>query len=134
MLTGFIGREKIALGALERGIRISGPPLGRPPAYVSPEKKKQATIDERIRNSIEGKFGQAKRRFSLARVMTKLSHTSETAIAISFLVINLSTWLLRVFWVFLCQFFNRTPFRASQINKTYSFADISFQQLICLRA
>jgi len=26
----------------ERGIRISGPPLGRPPAHVSKEKKKQA--------------------------------------------------------------------------------------------
>src|SRR4028118_469377 len=98
----------------ERGIRISGPPLGRPPAYVSPEKKKQARLDERIRNSIEGKFGQAKRRFSLARVMTKLSHTSETAIAISFLVMNLSTWLLRVVWAFLCQFFDKTPFLASE--------------------
>ena len=41
----------------ERGIRISGPPLGRPPANVSKETKKQAREDERIRNSIEGKFG-----------------------------------------------------------------------------
>jgi hypothetical protein len=28
----------------ERGIRISGPPLGRPPANVSKEKKKQARL------------------------------------------------------------------------------------------
>jgi transposase, IS5 family len=28
----------------ERGIRISGPPLGRPPAYVSPQTKKQALL------------------------------------------------------------------------------------------
>ena len=41
----------------ERGIRISGPPLGRPPANVSKETKKQALEDERIRNAIEGKFG-----------------------------------------------------------------------------
>jgi len=41
----------------ERGIRISGPPLGRPAANVSKETKKQAWEDERIRNSIEGKFG-----------------------------------------------------------------------------
>ena len=41
----------------EKGIRISGPPLGRPPATVSKEKKKQALSDERIRNAIEGKFG-----------------------------------------------------------------------------
>ena len=41
----------------ERGIRISGPPLGRPQANVSKEKKKQAKEDERIRQAIEGKFG-----------------------------------------------------------------------------
>ena len=46
----------------ERGIRISGPPLGRPPANISKEKKKQAVEDERVRNAIEGKFGQGKRR------------------------------------------------------------------------
>ena len=38
----------------EKGIRISGPPLGRPPAFVSNEKKKQAREDERVRNAIEG--------------------------------------------------------------------------------
>jgi IS5 family transposase len=42
---------------------------------------------------IEGKFGQAKRRFSLNRVMTKLANTSETAIAFTFLVINLEALL-----------------------------------------
>jgi len=77
----------------ERGIRMSGPPLGRPPKNVSKEDKKQASEDESIRNEIEGKFGQGKRRFSLGRVMTKLAHTSLTAIAITFLVINLSTKL-----------------------------------------
>ncbi len=85
----------------ERGIRISGPPLGRPPKNISKQKKKQAQLDERIRNSIEGKFGQAKRRFSLNRVMAKLPLTSQTAIAITFLVMNLSTLLRQV----LCLFF-----------------------------
>jgi hypothetical protein len=47
------------------------------------------------------KFGQGKRRFSLARVMAKLDNTSQTAIAIAFLVMNLSTWLRRFFCVFL---------------------------------
>ncbi len=86
----------------ERGIRISGSPLGRPPAKVSPEKKKQALEDEKIRNAIEGKFGISKRRFSLNRVMAKLPHTSQTAIAITFLVMNLSTLLRQVFCLFLC--------------------------------
>lgn len=93
----------------ERGIRISGSPLGRPPANLSREKKKQALEDERIRNAIEGKFGISKRRFSLNRVMAKLPHTSETAIAITFLVMNLST-LLRQFFVFFCAENKITPF------------------------
>ena len=94
----------------EKGIRISGPPLGRPPANVSPEKKKQALEDERIRNAIEGKFGVSKRRFSLNRVMAKLPHTSQTAIAITFLVINLSALLQQVFCLFLCFKQNNTFF------------------------
>ena len=44
----------------ERGIRLSGPPLGRRPANRSPELIKQQRQDERSRNVIEGKFGQAK--------------------------------------------------------------------------
>mgnify|MGYP003455463018 FL=1 len=61
-----------------RGIRITGIPLGRKPKVVDKEKKKQAQLDERFRSRIEGKFGEAKRRFSLGRVMTKLSETSKT--------------------------------------------------------
>ena len=41
----------------ERGIRISGSPLGRPPAVVSKSKKRQAAYDEKIRQAIEGKVG-----------------------------------------------------------------------------
>jgi len=102
----------------QRGIRISGPPLGRPPKNVSPETKKQAAYDESIRNCIEGKFGQGKRRFSLGRVMAKLPHTSLTAIAITFLVMNLSTLLLRLFCDFLCQFFRIPSFFPSLINES----------------
>ena len=80
----------------EKGIRISGVPLGRPPKKVSKEVKKQTREDEGIRNRIEGKFGQGKRRYSLNRVMAKLSETSESAIAMTFLVMNLSTLLRQV--------------------------------------
>ena len=88
----------------ERGIRISGPPLGRPPKNVSKSAKKQADLDERFRNGIEGKFGQAKRRYSLNCIMTKLSETSETSIAITFLVINLATLLRQVYCLFMSLF------------------------------
>ena len=81
----------------ERGIRISGPPLGRRPANRSPELIKQQREDERYRNAIEGKFGQAKRRFSRGRIMAKLSDTAESSIAITFLVINLEQLLQQLF-------------------------------------
>jgi transposase, IS5 family len=89
-----------------RGIRLSGPPLGRPKQdpSVQAELKQQARQDEKVRVWIEGKFGQAKRRFSLARVMAKLAHTAQSAIAITFLVLNLERWLAQLltllFWLF----------------------------------
>ena len=118
----------------ERGIRISGPPLGRPRANVSKEKKKQALEDEKIRSSIEGKFGVSKRRFSLARVMTKLANTSETAIAITFLVMNLSTWLRQVFCVVFCQESKTTPVYGFVIIKSYNLAKLRQDKLMCERA
>lgn len=81
-----------------RGIRMSGPPLGRPPRDVSPDDKKQAAADEAIRNHVEGKFGQGKRRFGLGRVMAKLSDTSAAQISLSFLVMNLEQALWRFFF------------------------------------
>jgi transposase, IS5 family len=103
----------------ERGIRISGPPLGRPPANISESNKRQALEDERIRNSIEGKFGISKRRFSLNRVMAKLPHTSETAIAITFLVMNLSVLLRQVFLSFFVLSILFSPCLRSIINSGY---------------
>ena len=118
----------------EKGIRISGPPLGRPPAKVSKEKKKQAAYDERIRNAIEGKFGQGKRRFSLNRVMAKLDNTSETVIAITFLVMNLSTWLRRVFCVFLCRTGKTTPVFEFKIISNYILRRLTQEKPILNRA
>ena len=110
----------------EKGIRISGPPLGRRPANVSKERKKQAAYDERIRNAIEGKFGQGKRRFSLARIMAKLENTSRTAIAITFLVINLSTWWRQVFCVFLCR--SGKTIAVSGFNMIGAYASVRLRQ------
>ena len=103
---------------------MSGPPLGRPPANVSKEQKRQANESERIRNSIEGKFGQGKRRFSLNRIMAKLSHTSETAIAINFLGINPSTWLWQLFLHFLCQCMSSTPFLCNYGNSNLCIKEL----------
>ena len=94
----------------EIGIRMSGVRLGRSPKNISKTIKEQARLDEGIRNSIEGKFGEAKRRFSLGRVMAKLDNTSETSIAITFLVMNLSALLRQAFWLFFCLFHNKNLF------------------------
>ena len=50
--------------------------------------QKQASENEKIRNAIEGKFGEGKRRFSIGRVMAKLADTAQTVITITFLVMN----------------------------------------------
>jgi transposase, IS5 family len=41
------------------------------------------------RNAVEGKFGEAKQRYGLGRVMTRLSVSSESVIHLIFLVTNL---------------------------------------------
>ncbi len=87
----------------KHGIRLSGPRLGSPPK-VTPENAAQlkaeanlARQDERDRIPIEGKFGQGKRKYGIGRVVTKLASTSETAIALCFLVMNLERWLSAIF-------------------------------------
>ncbi|VEN73912.1 conserved hypothetical protein [Candidatus Desulfarcum epimagneticum] len=84
-------------------IRLSGPRLGRPPKNIDPKMKRQARQDELDRIPIEGKFGQGKRRFSLSKIMSKLPGTSETAISMSFLVMNIAKWLKTALF---CLFFH----------------------------
>jgi len=86
------------------GIRLSGPALGRPPKQIDTQSEIQARQDELDRIPIEGKFGQAKRRFSLSKIMCKLAQTSETAIAITFIVLNIERWLKAIIF---CLIFRR---------------------------
>ena len=88
-----------------RGIRLSGPPLGRPKAAHKAALTRQAQADAAIRNGIEGKFGQGKRRFGWSRVMAKLAATAETSIAITVLVMNLEQ-RLRAWALFWWRFFS----------------------------
>lgn len=76
----------------ERGIRLSGKPLGRPRELTAEEKKRQRQ-DEKDRIPIEGKFGNAKRKGSLQRVMAKLAVTSRTVITIGLIALNLDALL-----------------------------------------
>jgi hypothetical protein len=75
----------------ERGIRMSGPKLGRPPKDKA--LYRQQLLEERLesgeRSAIESSFGVGKRRYSLNLVMERLQETSEVAIHVSILTMNL---------------------------------------------
>ena len=94
----------------DKGIRLSGRPLGKPQQVTASNKaqleqaRHQRRQDELDRIAIEGKFGQAKRRFTLDRVMAKLAETSEAVIMVSFIVMNLEKILSQVllFIVYVC--------------------------------
>ncbi|MDR4484878.1 MAG: transposase [Nitrospirales bacterium] len=69
-----------------KGIRLSGPPLGRPRkisetnAEHVKHAQKQDRDDATPRLAVEGKFGQDKRRFGLGRIMSNLAVTFEVMI------------------------------------------------------
>jgi IS5 family transposase len=77
------------------GIEFSGKALGRPPKLTE-EEAKQARIKCKaqagIRNGIEGKFGEGKRKYDLDLVKAKTMRTSESWIAAVFFVMNLARW------------------------------------------
>lgn len=85
------------------GIDLCGPPLGRPRkpsagnGEALKESKRQRRQDEVDRIPIEGKFGQAKRRFGLGLIQSKLASTSLASISICFIVLNLEKWLQSLF-------------------------------------
>lgn len=76
----------------EKGIRISGKPLGRP------KKEKQSAYEKRKqkkernqRNLVEAKFGQGKKAYGLKNIQAKRKDTSESWINSIFFVMNLVT-------------------------------------------
>lgn len=80
----------------EKGIRLSGPQLGRPSADQQ-EQKKIAKADTTARNAVEGKFGEGKRSYGLGRIRAHLQTTSETIIGLQLLVMNLEKRLRVLF-------------------------------------
>ena len=72
----------------EKNIRLSGKPLGRPPK-ANAEIKKQYRRDELLRIPVEGKIGNAKRKYGWDCIMSKKQTTSETTIGLIALVLNL---------------------------------------------
>lgn len=85
-----------------KGIRISGPNLGRPnkSKIIERAKKQLEYIDSGLRNGIESSYGVAKRKLGLGLIKAKLKETAESCIVLQFLVMNLERRLR----VLLCQF------------------------------
>lgn len=80
----------------EKGIRLSGPRLGRP-SDDQQERKRIAKADASARNAVEGKFGEGKRSYGLGRIRAHLQTTSETVIGLQLLVMNLEKRLRVLF-------------------------------------
>lgn len=80
----------------EKGIRLSGPQLGRP-SVDQQEQKRIAKADASARNAVEGKFGEGKRSYGLGRIRAHLQTTSETVIGLQLLVMNLEKRLRVLF-------------------------------------
>lgn len=77
------------------GIEFSGKALGRPPKLTEKEAKiahKKQKKQAGLRNQIEGKFGEGKRKYDLDLVKAKTMRTSESWIAADFLVMNIARW------------------------------------------
>jgi len=84
----------------KHGIRLLGKPLGRPGKDAAADKK-QRRKDEIDRVEAERKVSHAKGSFGLGLIRTRLKGTSETAIALSILALNiaLARRILRtLFW------------------------------------
>jgi len=96
----------------EHGIRLSGPRLGRP-GPAAKEDRRIARMDSAARNVIESPFGIGKRRYGLDRIMAKLCGTSESVIAMQFLLLNLDC-RVRALVYFLIRCLQRVLKRFSQ--------------------
>jgi len=81
----------------EKGIRIYGPPLGRPPKEdpMTSAQKYRNRKKASERNHVEGKFGQAKRGYGLNNIKARLASTSASWVQSIIFVMNL-TKLLQV--------------------------------------
>ena len=89
VLADKIYRNRVNLAfCREKGIRLSGPALGRPKKTDKPDRKQDyRDICERV--EVERKFSLAKLKCGLGKIYTRLAETTESVIAMSILMVNL---------------------------------------------
>jgi hypothetical protein len=90
----------------KRGIRLSGrrPSKDREESSAQKQMEYQDALD---RNTVEGKFGEGKRAYGLCLIRARFQQTSETVIALQFLVMNLEKILRYTFLPFFHLFVRR---------------------------
>jgi DNA-binding ferritin-like protein len=71
-----------------KGIRLSGPGLGRKSEDAKEAEKEQMYRDSCKRNAIEGDYGTEKRKYGMDRIKAKLDNTTLTAISVGNFVKN----------------------------------------------
>jgi IS5 family transposase len=120
----FRNRENLAW-CREKGIRLNGPRLGRPPKdreqYLEERKLERQESGER--NEIEGCIGVCKSRYGLDLVTTKLKHTSEVAIHAAILTRNLFKRVRALFQLLFC--------RAQRVLESWFSAKFSLSENLC---
>jgi IS5 family transposase len=94
----------------QRGIKYIGRALGRPTAE---SKQQEGLLQKEMtqRNAIEGKFGQGKNAYGLAKIKARLKDTSESWISSIYFVMN----LLKLVQVHFLSFFYKLLYRISQL-------------------
>src|SRR5699024_9936864 len=75
----------------KHGIRLTAVPKGRPPKRTARQKRRERK-EYAERNHIEGRIGNGKQAYSLNQIKAKLRETSETWIALTIFVMNLSVF------------------------------------------
>lgn len=83
----------------EHNIRLSGPPLGRPRKQDDKLLKQLTRQDSSERNTIEGRYGIAKRKYGMGRILAYLPDTAQTQVAMQILCMNVDR-RLRLFFLF----------------------------------
>lgn len=76
----------------KRGIKLSGPKLGKP-GKNRREEIRQELKEIGERNAVEGKFGNGKRKLGLGLIVAKLKETTENMISMDIFVLNMEHYM-----------------------------------------
>ena len=129
VLVDKIYRNRINRGfCKDKGIRMSGPALGRPKRKDTTNKK-QEYRDNADRIAVERAFALAKHRYGLGLLVTKLDKTTRNSIALSFIAMNVD----RIMDAFLSQFLILIFSRYMQLKNTPKFMQdkMTFELVTC---